>query len=544
MLNTPPSTGDDLRPHEDFAAGDQFLVGPSSRGALPGTPFVSASMADLLQAGDLDDFGFLESFLLHDATMIPGPISPLTFDDESTAGALLGLSNPGFHSTTPFQSPSGYRRAVEPGYFRFLATSDHDVQEFKRRVDCLCHQQDLLKSFQFPRRSRIVRCIVAYFDHFDAHTPIIQHARFSLSDSHPALVLIMLAFGAMYLAENDFAAAAYEASRLLLEHYPIQPGAQDPSCYDFSPLQAMLLGVQFGAFSGQAAHAQHSQRQLAAVTEMLKNDLPLLDAQRALGDETWERWSFIETFSRLATWSVTLTAILLAYNPTSTYIAPYQLRNVPLPLDEDLWRARSASRWTAVAGRTKLHGELTLSDVADRLVRGDSIPDNISSLGMLSLLGWALTYICTQERSAISIGPAGVVHNEFKANMERVISGWETFCHRRMRADRIIERGFSPLFVDCFPLLASCYYHLYLADELRTLKEIASNGPLLPGALAKLRPLPSVVPLQLTHKAIWYAANSWLVRAKHGIGHFRDTAATNYGGHSLMTAYETGKYNT
>lgn len=512
----------------------------SSVGALPGTPFVS-SMPDLLGVGDLDDFCFLESFLLHDTTLIPGPISPLTFDDESTAGALLGLSNPAFHSSTPNESPSGHRKANEPGYFRFLATSVHDVEEFRRKVECLC-PHGLSQSFQFPRRARIVRCIVAYFDSFDNHTPIIQHARFSLGESHPALVLIMMAFGALFMSEHDFAFTAYEASRVLLENYPVQQGHQDPASYDFSPLQAMLLCVQFGAFSGKDTHAQHSQRQLACVTEILKNDLPLLDAQRSLGDQTWERWSFIETFSRLATWSGTLTAILLAYDPTSTYIAPYQLRNVPLPLDEDLWRARSASQWTAVAGRNRLHGELTLSDVADRLVRGDSIPDHISSLGMLSLLGWALTYICTQERSAISIGPGGGVHSEFKANMERVIAGWETFCHRRLRADRVIERGLSPLFSDCFPLLASCYYHLYLADELRTLKEIAAKSPTMSGVFgAKACPLPPAASLHMIHRAIWYAANSWKVRAKNGIGHFRDTAAMNYGGHYIMTSYETGK---
>lgn len=50
-------------------------------------------------------------------------------------------------------------------------------------------------------------------------------------------------------------------------------------------------------------------------------------------------------------------------------------------------------------------------------------------------------------------------------------------------------------------------------------------------------------PQQEVLKAVKYAASSWLVRAKLGVAYLQLTAALEFGGHVLVTAYEGGEFN-
>ncbi|KAI2605380.1 uncharacterized protein GGS25DRAFT_427798 [Hypoxylon fragiforme] len=343
----------------------------------------------------------------------------------------------------------------------------------------------------------------------------------------------------MYLSEHDFSISAYEVACSLLDGHPMDQRKQTLAEYDFGPLQAMILCVQHGVCTARVTAVQQSEKYFASLSKVLKDDIALLEAERAMLDQNWDHWSLIETFSRLATWTCTIGAMLLTKDPTSTYMAPYQLREVPLPLGEDLWRARSATQWAAISSCTKLHYDTNLSPVAEALLQGKPIPDNLSSFALISLVGWALTYICTQERVTMPIGPGDCFHGDFRAKMERVLRGWEIHTRRRLKTDRAIYRLNDSLFTDCFSLLASSYYHLYLGNELRALKEKAAReDPLLSGTNVS-KDLPAFPCIPSAHKAILYAANSWLVRAKQGMGHLNDTGSINYGGHYLMTAYES-----
>jgi hypothetical protein len=46
---------------------------------------------------------------------------------------------------------------------------------------------------------------------------------------------------------------------------------------------------------------------------------------------------------------------------------------------------------------------------------------------------------------------------------------------------------------------------------------------------------------ELVLKAVRYAANSWLVRAKLGVSHLQRTLALIFGGQTLAIAYEGGR---
>lgn len=136
------------------------------------------------------------------------------------------------------------------------------------------------------------------------------------------------------------------------------------------------------------------------------------------------------------------------------------------------------------------------------------------------------------------MGPSSAMQGDFLREMERVLNGWENFAYRRLKLDRAIYRDREPLFTDCFPLLGSAYYHLYVGDELRALKEIASRSA---ENLATTKPpLPQFQLSDSSLKAVRYAAHSWLVRVKLGIGNWRVTNIAGYGVQYLITAYENG----
>jgi hypothetical protein len=74
-----------------------------------------------------------------------------------------------------------------------------------------------------------------------------------------------------------------------------------------------------------------------------------------------------------------------------------------------------------------------------------------------------------------------------------------------------------------------------MGSELQVLKKIAQD-PKSKLAIPGIRQQPEVF------KAVRYAASAWLIRAKLGMAHLQTTAAWEYGGHVLVTAYESGRF--
>ena len=506
----------------------------------------SMTMSEMPPSGLDDDFMFLEDFLLPTVSnIIPNYFAPLSLDGpqptascQSKSTFLNTLSGPSRPGSLPVKADSQGRAGPDDASSEHVFyTSDNDVEGFKRRFYELFESN---KEFKFPRRSRIVRCVTAYFDHFDPHVPIVQHASFGISRAHPGLVSMILALGALQLGEKVFATSAYEIGCVLLEdHLSAQQNQHTSNAFESWPIQALLLGVQYGGLGDEGPFQQRAQAHFAMASDLLKNGQRHMEAQWAISEPSWERWSHIETFSRLSLWACTLSAIFLATDPTANYMPHYQLREVPIPLHEDLWRARSAQEWTSIASRTGLYSGPSLGALTRALSAGETIPSSISAFGLLALVGWATSLICMQERVAMSMGPSGALQGDFSRQMERVLNGWEDFAYRRLKLDRAIYRNREALFTDCFPLLGSAYFHLYVGDELRTLKE---NNTRAADYLAAMKPaLPNFALTESSLKAVRYAAHSWLVRVKLGIGNWRITNVVGYGVQYLTTAYESGK---
>ncbi|RDI80514.1 hypothetical protein Vi05172_g9460 [Venturia inaequalis] len=502
----------------------------------------SIKMNGMPATGLAHDFTFLEEFLLPNmGNKIPSYYTPISMDEpqndsSSLAATLDPNSDQAREGTEPAPSDTEARKGPDDSsYAHVFYTSENDCDKFKQRFLELYKSQ--ITEFMFPRRSRLVRCITAYFDHFDCHVPIIHHATFGIYQSHPGLVFMILALGGLQLGERSFATTAYDIGCALIDSHLANSGNQLGDVFEPWPVQALLLGVQFTAFGDEGPYTTRAQRHYATASDLLRAEQDRMKTEWDTQNPSWEQWARVETFSRLSLWACTLSAMILATDATANYMPHYQLREVPIPLKEELWRARSASEWGTISARTGLYKGPNLGALARALSAGETIPEDISPFGLLALIGWATSSICLQERVAMSMGPSSAVQSNFLREMERVLNGWENFACQRLKLDRAIYRDREPLFTDCFPLLGSAYYHLYVGDELRALKETASRSA---ENLATTKPpLPQFQLSDSTLKAVKYAAHSWLVRVKLGIGNWRVTNIVGYGVQYLITAYES-----
>ncbi|TID25716.1 hypothetical protein E6O75_ATG03579 [Venturia nashicola] len=505
-------------------------------------PSSSTKMTGMPASGLADDFVFLEEFLLPNmGNMIPSYSTPISIDGSQNGASSLAPSldptpdQPG-KGPDPARSDMETRKGPDDSsYAHVFDTSEDDCEKFKQRFLELYRSQ--MNGFVFPRRSRLVRCITAYFDHFDCHVPIIHHATFGISQSHPGLVFMILALGGLQLGEKNFASKVYDIGCALIDSHLATSTNPSGEAFDSWPIQALLLGVQFSAFGEEGPYNTRAQRHYATASDLLKAEQDRTKIEWETSNPNWEQWARVETFSRLSLWACTLSAMILATDATANYMPHYQLREVPIPLREELWRARSASEWARITAKTGLYKGPNLGALVRALSAGDSIPEDISSFGLLALIGWATSSICLQERVAMSMGPSSAIQGDFLREMERVLNEWENFAYRRLKSGQAIHPDRETLFTDCFPLLGSAYYHLYVGDELRALKETANRSA---ENLATTKPpLPQFQLSDSALKAVRYAANSWLVRVKLGIGNWRVTNIVGYGVQYLITAYES-----
>jgi hypothetical protein len=505
----------------------------------------SMSMPELSTEMFGDDLTFLEDILLPEfvfsatgfTTPVPSDLERIATQPVPTANDD-DISQPGLF--LPRLPPSDERSADQLGKSKcphLFDISASDVEQFRKSIiNADINQQ--LTDFPFPKRSRILRCLSAYFDHLDPHMPIIQHATFSLSGTAPALVLAILALGAIVTSEHQFATLAYEAACTLLNEKAARDN-QGSAAFAFWPIQTVLLCVHFGAFNDNVKYRARSQQHFSTVSKMLRLGLGKLKEQRSAPTQDWTSWSFIETFARLASWSCAMSAILLAHDDSFHIKAPLHLRHVPLPLEEDLWRARSAQKWSSLGATPHRHSNLDFLSLAESLFQGEPILDKISCFGLFALIGWILLYICNHERVTVSVGSLDFFEADFMSKIDKGLGAWETLTRRHLRTGQIMFQELNPLISDSFPLLGMAYYHLYVGEELRALKELAGDHTLADGTLTAKK-FPGFSPRPSVYKAVRYAANSWLVRSKLGISHFQQSPDP-YGCHGATGSYEAGK---
>lgn len=486
---------------------------------------------------DLNGFTFLEEALLPDFSYDP---TELLFPPQAMTNAARNgnpiqvpteilLSHTRNVTPLPEEEDQSGRPDTTSNRSRGLHLSPDDINRFTKRLSELNSPQRLC-GFDCSSRSRMSRFLNAYFEYFDPHTPIVHRATFDVSNSHPALVLAMLAIGGLHLCEHKTARAAYQAScQLLAQYEPSVSDENESAMPDLWHIQASLLCVEFGAFSDNIAYLHRAERQLSSVAGFLRESATAIQRHRLSHDLDWRTWLQLETYSRLACWAVVLNGVVLSFDPFAISMVAQQEVILPLPCDEYLWQTRSATEWKNSGGPNSQLAAVDLWSSAKAIFNGQHCTARVSSFGLLALVGFILANICYHER--LLIGVVEGLDEGFVRKMEKSLAIWETAWRRHPQAAGILSKHGNPLMTDSLSLLGTAYYHLYVGSELHTLKRIA-NSP------SQHISMPTYRSPELALKAVKYAANSWFVRVKIGIAHLQKTAALEFGGHSLVTAYE------
>ena len=229
-----------------------------------------------------------------------------------------------------------------------------------------------------------------------------------------------------------------------------------------------------------------------------------------------------------------VSATCFALDPVAMTILPPIPEPIACPCDESIWHAVTETEWKIACRRDLDTASVDLWALAKAIHHG-RLPEacgKMSAFTLLALISGQLCAICTRERLRLDIHESS--DSSYITSIEQALATWERLWRTHPRAEQSLTRLDDPLLNDCLSLNCSAYYHLYLGDELVTLKRIAESrgcGLLLPTCKNRSQAL----------KAIRYAANSWLVRAKIGVKFLSKTKGLELGPQALSAAYESGK---
>ncbi|KAJ9606189.1 hypothetical protein H2200_009150 [Cladophialophora chaetospira] len=481
-----------------------------------------------------DDEAFLEDVLLCQFTYNP---SGLTIPSTPTAAVIpvTGVEDvsdnlPQLSDSEPVQDVSIAQR-VTPLLKSAIPVTADELELFHAKLTIADKDGDL-SQFKKPGLSRTSRCIIAYFRYFDPHAPFVHYASFSISKTHPALVLIMLALGALHLSENDFAQSSYEASCVLLAQYEKQCLQDHDTSFTLWQAQATLLCAQYGVASGNNHLFSQAQKHLFGTHMMLGRAIEANRSLRSKGTDNWATWILLETCTRVVCWMFVVSAMCFALDPSVMTILPPMSEPVACPCDESIWHAVSETEWRAAGRLESPSATMDLWTLAKAIHNG-RLPDGcgkISAFSLLAVISGQLCTICSKERLTLDIYESSDLL--YISRSEQALAGWERLWRKHPRAEQSLTRLDDPLLNDCLSMLCSAYAHLYVGDELVTLKRIAENPNC---GLA----LPQCKNWTQSLKVIRYAANSWLVRAKIGVRYLSKTKGLELGPQALSAVYES-----
>lgn len=234
-----------------------------------------------------------------------------------------------------------------------------------------------------------------------------------------------------------------------------------------------------------------------------------------------------------------VSATCFSLDPSVMTILPPISEPIACPSDESTWHAISESEWRAARRLDPSNGAVDLWALAKGIHHGQ-LPDGcgkISAFTLLALISGQLCTICSRERLSLDIYDSAEI--SYISRTEQALATWENLWRKHPRAEQSLTRLDDPLLNDCLSMLCSAYSHLYVGDELVTLKRIAENPNC---GLA----IPQYTDKNWTQamKAIKYIASSWLVRAKIGVRYLSKTKGLEFGPQALSAVYESGKLPT
>ena len=184
-----------------------------------------------------------------------------------------------------------------------------------------------------------------------------------------------------------------------------------------------------------------------------------------------------DTF-RAGFWMLALCACFGADGQTAVHLPVLKNIDFELPSSEAIWAKPVEQDWRMSSSNNNSGGprsQPTFLFTLNVLLQGDSLTDDVTSFGMLSLIVGLLIHILTLERGTVlhpppTDCPLGQV--SWMQPIEKSLQSWERAWKRHPHtAMQPLDYRHGPLMADCIPFMMAACYHTYASERLNMLKD-------------------------------------------------------------------------
>ncbi|KEF54944.1 uncharacterized protein A1O9_09387 [Exophiala aquamarina CBS 119918] len=265
------------------------------------------------------------------------------------------------------------------------------------------------ESSRLPAKLKCQRYFRCYFQVFQTHIPLIHAPMFDPDDASLALLLVMLAIGALYSFDRKEAKILYGLAETI---YP----SEQHNIPSTQHLQVLLLLSCFSSWSENAnmrASGIEYQQRLADELSLHHGDL------QSSSSIDWSGWISLEARKRTVIFAMHLLALTGA-SSLSTEIAFRNDIAFEMPYEETLWQSSSGEDWMSLYASAPVppSSREALQNLFDS--SGSSV-QTYSVLGHLALMVSLHTLSCHYRALSTYLPPlvATQVLQSFHAAMDR-----------------------------------------------------------------------------------------------------------------------------
>lgn len=343
------------------------------------------------------------------------PASLSNFDSDSLSVGSNSLTGSARHSSVTSVSTDSITDATRQALLLSLSQASvfgHTARKFSQPcISSPLSPHNITQGLNLPSTTDLQRYVNSYVQHFHPHLPFLHIPTLSfdtpdyINNMQPAsahanmgnsgivggggcLILAMSAVGALYEYDHSTSRELFDAAKKMIQCYleerrkadmsaavnGHQYFNQDGSSHN-TPLwlvQAMLLNVVYGHFSGDKTAADIASTHCAALVSLARAaelaqppsednfpnvDIKIEDDNSFAGPQLsqvhaqWLRWKETEERKRTLFAVFILSSLLvMAYNQPPAIMNSEVL--LDLPCEEDLWLAESAQEWQNRGGAT------------------------------------------------------------------------------------------------------------------------------------------------------------------------------------------------
>ncbi|KEF62898.1 uncharacterized protein A1O9_00872 [Exophiala aquamarina CBS 119918] len=407
--------------------------------------------------------------------------------------------------------------------------SDQGYEQARANLILFAKGKDTAQPW-FPSKYVVIRFVKAFFQHMTPHLPIIHEPTFDITVAPPPLLYQVMAFGALYLTENDIAFKLHTiGTKLIIENQQEALFSINESPFALWTFQSFILINVFKAYTAASLTDSQALRIFSFTIQLARQSLPEVQKPRSM---IYKEWVYEESVSRCLAWCVVLAAMFGSQTREQFFSFPLSEKGFPLPSHHGEWQLDEA-QWLGLATQPLDHLETFTG-----ILSGQRRADDISTFGLLALTASLVCRICSFERSFTLEHP--FLYRAFAAQMDQPLEILNDMWSWQARPLEEWGSTRDPLAQCTNALLSLAFLHLYGSQPLDRMKKILID-PSSYTDVASLFDFMSDQPHAPVglHKALVRAAEDFRHDCRIGIGYLQKVAPHRFSPLSASSMCET-----